>query len=701
MALVLKDRVKETTATTGTGTVTLAGAAAGFQSFAAVGDGNQTFYAIVDAVTGAWEVGVGTYTASGTTLSRTTVVSSSNAGSLVNFAAGTKDVFVTYPSSRAVYLDAAGSAVSVLDIGTLGTSTANITTANITAGTVSTTPASANDLVNKSYVDTLVAAGIHFHQPVRVESPINLNATYNNGTAGVGATLTNAGTQAALVIDGVAVSAADRVLVYEQTNQTQNGVYVVTDIGSGSTNWVLTRSDDADTFGFAGPDTLSEGSTFFVQEGATGAGETYTCNTVGTITFGTTNITFAQISSAQIYSAGTGLTLSGTQFSITNTGTAGTYGSASTVPVFVTNAQGQVTSVTPTAIAISGAAVSGDITGKSGGTVAALTAGTFLTSGGTFDGSTVRTFAVDATSANTADKVVSRDASGNFSAGTITATLSGAATSATTATNLAGGAANQIPFQSGSGATSFAVAPSASNQVLNWNGSAFTWSAGTISGVALGSNLNTLTLGTYLTGTSYNGSTAVTAAVDATTTNTAGKVVARDGSGNFSAGTITAALSGNATTATSATSATTAAAWTTGRTLTIGATGKTVDGSANVSWSLAEIGAGDVTLTGTQTLTNKTLTSPVITQNIQVISGNTTAVRSRTYVFTASLTLTLPSSPTAGDMVMFANRSGTSTPVIGRNGQNIMGLAEDLTVDNVNYFATLVFADATRGWIFQ
>lgn len=105
--------------------------------------------------------------------------------------------------------------------------------------------------------------------------------------------------------------------------------------------------------------------------------------------------------------------------------------------------------------------------------------------------------------------------------------------------------------------------------------------------------------------------------------------------------------------------------------------------------------------TDTQTLTNKTLTSPVVTQNIQIISTNTTAVRSRTYVFTATLTLTLPSSPAAGDMVMFANRSATATPVIARNGQNIMGLAEDMTVDNVNYFATLVFADATRGWIFQ
>ena len=364
MALVLKDRVKVAATTTGTGTFTLGSAATGFQSFAVIGDGSETYYTIAmqpGAPTGEFEVGIGTVTdTAGTfTLSRDTVLESSNAGSKVDFPAGTKDVFVTYPAERAVFLNVAGTAVTALDVATLGATTANITTANITAGTVTTSPASGNDLVNKSYVDTLVAAGIHFHEPVRVESPSNLNATYNNGTSGVGATLTNAGTQVALVIDGITMVVADRVLVYEQTDQTQNGVYVVTSIGSGATNWVLTRSTDTDTYGFAGPDTLSEGSTFFVQEGATGAGETYTCNTVGTITFGTTNITFAQISSAQIYSAGTGLTLSGTQFSITNTGTAGTYGSASTVPVFVTNAQGQVTSVTNTAIGITSAAVSG------------------------------------------------------------------------------------------------------------------------------------------------------------------------------------------------------------------------------------------------------------------------------------------------------------------------------------------------------
>lgn len=102
MALVLDDRVQETTTTTGTGTVTLAGASLGYQSFAAIGNGNTTYYCITDGTN--WETGLGTYTSSGTTLARTTVLDSSNAGSLVNFSAGTKSVFVTYPASQAVLL---------------------------------------------------------------------------------------------------------------------------------------------------------------------------------------------------------------------------------------------------------------------------------------------------------------------------------------------------------------------------------------------------------------------------------------------------------------------------------------------------------------------------------------------------------------------------------------------------------------------
>jgi hypothetical protein len=98
MAFVLADRVKETTTTTGTGTVTLLGASTGYQSFSAIGNGNTTYYTIAGQTGSEWEVGIGTYTSSGTTLARTTVISSSNSGSLVNFSAGTKDVFVTYPA---------------------------------------------------------------------------------------------------------------------------------------------------------------------------------------------------------------------------------------------------------------------------------------------------------------------------------------------------------------------------------------------------------------------------------------------------------------------------------------------------------------------------------------------------------------------------------------------------------------------------
>jgi acetyltransferase-like isoleucine patch superfamily enzyme len=103
MAFVLADRVKETTTVTGTTSpMTLLGAATGYQTFAAIGNANVTYYTIAGQTGGEWEVGIGTYTSSGTTLSRDTVLASSNAGALVNFSAGTKDVWCDYPAGRAV-----------------------------------------------------------------------------------------------------------------------------------------------------------------------------------------------------------------------------------------------------------------------------------------------------------------------------------------------------------------------------------------------------------------------------------------------------------------------------------------------------------------------------------------------------------------------------------------------------------------------
>ena len=106
MALVLKDRVKETTTTTGTGTLTLAGAVTGFQSFSVIGNGNTTYYTVSSSGSSEFEVGIGTYTASGTTLARTTILASSNSNNAVNFSAGSKDVYVVYPAGKSVNLDA-------------------------------------------------------------------------------------------------------------------------------------------------------------------------------------------------------------------------------------------------------------------------------------------------------------------------------------------------------------------------------------------------------------------------------------------------------------------------------------------------------------------------------------------------------------------------------------------------------------------
>lgn len=128
MALVVKDRVRVTTASTGTGTITLGAAVNAFQDFSVIGDGNTTYYAIVDSTAGDWEVGIGTYTASGTTLSRDTILESSSGGTAVSFVAGIKDVFVTYPAEKAVYFDAA-DAVSIdnlkFDGNTISTTNSN------------------------------------------------------------------------------------------------------------------------------------------------------------------------------------------------------------------------------------------------------------------------------------------------------------------------------------------------------------------------------------------------------------------------------------------------------------------------------------------------------------------------------------------------------------------------------------------------
>jgi len=359
----LVNRARMSTSTTGTGTITLGSAENGYQSFddAGVPDGDVVRYVIEDGSN--WEVGTGTYTASGTTLTRT-VTESSNSDAAINLS-GNAVVFIgpaaqDFSPTITLAGDASGSVtLTDLEDATLTVTVAddshNHTIANVdnlqtnldakldkSGGTMTgnlilnADPTTALGAATKEYVDTIAAAGVHYHDPVRVEQEGNLTATYDNGTAGVGATLTNSGTQAALVIDGVTMVLNDRVLVYEQTNAFENGVYTVTDVGSASTNWVLTRATDADSYAPSDPDSLGKGDAFFVQEGNAGAGELYVMNTDGAITFGTTAITFTQIQATAVYSGGTDITLSGTTFNLDSTISADTTGNAATATALET-----------------------------------------------------------------------------------------------------------------------------------------------------------------------------------------------------------------------------------------------------------------------------------------------------------------------------------------------------------------------------
>ena len=567
MALIVADRVKEVTTTSGTGTYTLGGAVDGFQAFSAVAvDTDTVYYAITDDTD--WEVGIGTIGGTQTTLARTTILSSSNAGSAVNWGAGTKNIFLTYPAEKAVYEDISGN-VDVPNNLTVGgtvdgvdiaardavlTSTTNTANAALpkAGGTMTgnlvlnADPTASLQAATKQYVDTIAAAGIHYHTPARVEAPANLPSTYDNGTSGVGATLTNSGTQVAIVIDGVALSSADRVLIYQQTDPAHNGVYTVTTVGSVSTNWVLTRATDADSYGPSDPDALGQGDAFFISAGDTGAGETYVMTTVGTITFGTTGIVFTQISATAIYSAGAGLTLTGQEFSLntpvasaTALATGRTIGMTGDV-VWTSAAFDGSGNVTGTAtIQPNSVALGTDTTGNYVATGAV--SGTGLSGSSSSEGGTF-TVTSNATALNTVSAIVARDGSGDFAAGTVTAALSG---NATTATALATGRTI--------GMTGDVVWTSAS-----FDGSGDVTGTATIqaNSVALGTDttgnyVESVANGTYLTGGgAASEGAALTLDVDATNLNTASKVVARDASGNFAAGTITAALTGNASTAT-------------------------------------------------------------------------------------------------------------------------------------------------------
>jgi hypothetical protein len=220
----------------------------------------------------------------------------------------------------------------------------------------------ADSLVNKTYVDA-VANGLDVKKSVRVATTANLGATYVNGAG----TLTNSGSQAALSIDGVTLATNDRVLVKDQSTAAQNGFYKVTAVGNVSTNWVLTRTPDADA-----ASELTSGAFTFTEEGTANGDNGYVMSTDGTVTLGTTSITFEQFSGAGQISAGNGLTKTGNTIDVVGTADKITVG-ADAITIAATYA-GQNTIVTTGTIA-SGVWGATDVAVTHGGTGSSTASG--------------------------------------------------------------------------------------------------------------------------------------------------------------------------------------------------------------------------------------------------------------------------------------------------------------------------------------
>jgi trimeric autotransporter adhesin len=744
MALILKDRVKEATTVTSTGTATLLGAATGYQSFSAIGNGNTCYYTIASQTANEWEVGLGTYT-SPDQLSRDTVLSSSNSGSLVNFSAGTKDVFVTQPAEEAVYVsnatgkvEANGNGANTISFTNINTTNLTANTVTLTAGTITTNAANGTDITNKTYVDNLFSTGITYHDPVLVESPTALTATYNQpGGAGngVGATLTNSGANVALSIDGVSLSNTARVLVYQQSNAVHNGVYTVTNAGAPDVPgpgaaWVLTRAIDADTYGVGDPNKLGQGDAFFVQSGNTGAGETYILNTVGTITFGTTNLTFAQISSAQVYSAGTGLNLTNLAFGISNTAvTAAQYGNDGAVGQFTVNAQGQITNAANVSINASSISVGTLANGRttaasangastivlrdSNGDFAANTITATTSNATTFNGTTgsftnvsgngvaltainasnvtsgtlanARTTASDANGAST---IVSRDANGSFGANIVTATFSGngASISAINASNISSGtiANARTTASSSNGASTIVQRDSGGNFSAN------TVTAAIIGDLSGGSNINASNIAS---GTIANARTT------ASSSNGASTIVLRGASGEFAAGAITGtSFSGNG----SALTAINATAITTGTIDNARTTASSANGASTIVARDANGSFSGNVITGTTgTFTNISGNGTSLTAiNASNISSGTIA-NARTTAATANGASTIVLRGTSGEFsagaITGASFTGDGAAISAINASNVSTgtIANARTTGaTANGASTLVLRDA-------
>lgn len=559
MALVLRDRVKETTTTTGTGTVTLAGAVTGFQSFSVVGNANTTYYCIAHQTANEWEVGIGTYTAAGTLLARTTVLESSNAGALVTFSAGTKDVFVTYPAERAIYADGTvlqttNSAVLPIASGGSGTTTAQLAM-NAFAGAVTSGQYLRGNGTNV-VMSAIQAADV---------------PTLNQNTTGSAATLTTARTINEVSFNGSANITVPRVKSFDDRTTAPIDVsagYATFAFSSWANNntapyadsWIMRSYTDAsggndnmvsfrkDALGMRiWQQTYGSATAFATYKDVAWTDGTNATGTWGITTTGNaanvTGIVALANGGTGAATANAGLNnLQGYTTTATAAGTT-TLTAASSFKQYFTGTTTQTVvmpDVTTLALGRSYEIINnstGTVTVQSSGlnTIVTIPAGIsgvvtcILVTGTTaaswhyefasFDtitGSGACVFATSPTlvtpsigvatgtsfNSITALSSTTPIIAGTAAVGTSTTvaradhvhpaqtTITGNAGTATTATNLAGGAANQIHYNTAASTSAYITAPTTASTFLQWNGSAFVW-AGAGGGAAITNDTTT------------------------------------------------------------------------------------------------------------------------------------------------------------------------------------------------------------------
>ena len=556
--------------------------------------------------------------------------------------------FYATPNPDQSGLNITNSTINSTTIGAISPSSAAFTTA-----TVSTAPVSGTDVVNKNYLE-FFAAGISWKQPV---------------VCGTTANITLSGLQ---TLDGVTVVAGDRVLVKNQSTTSQNGIYLAS-----ATAW--SRAPDADTW-----DELIS-AICFVESGSTLAGSAWYCTIQPGGTIGTTAITWSNFSVAATYTAGTGLTLAGNQFSITNTGvTAAAYGSASKTLTATVNAQGQLTSLADTNIAISNSQVSGL------GTMSTQDANSVTITGGTLNGVTIGGSSAGAITGTTITATTFNGAGTGLTGTASSLSIGGnaaTATSATTATNLSGGAAGSLPYQSAT-ATTAMLAAGTNGQVLTLASGIPSWATpttgtvtsvsgtGTVSGISLSGTVTStgnLTLGGTLDlsappiigGTTPN---AITGTTITANTKFVGSYFDASGSGG-----------GNLRTS----GGTSVLQWGGG-----GGVNLTLDGAFNMNPANATI---SIAPTGTGTLTINPATAGTI--NNMAIGGTTAAAGAFT-TLAANSTVSVNGSVGSNGQVLTS--AGAGSPAVWSTPAGGITIADDTTTNATRY---LVFTSATSGTV--